>query len=205
MKVSRAKCKRGTVKVERIPLLNPEAALLLRKKGRNTSLLHKVVEVKTCLDKQANVLLKKAVVRKGRPSVNAAGLSPLPRRSPSSLPTYKTPPRSAMPALPSPRPAPPITPSSYSTAPMPALPRSGYAPPPSMVRPPPSVMVHPAMPSMRPPVRTPGPRIAPPRPPRPVQADTSAVEPYGVNGLGCGMDGLGCACPGGGLSCGCCK
>lgn len=199
--VRRGKCMRGTVKVERIPLLNPEAAEVLRAKGRNTSLLGKVVEVKTCETKKGDIALKVARVKNGRPT-----RQDLPMRAvaPAKLPAFPRAPAAALPRM-----------KALLNRQMPI---PGMMSP---VRRPPS-----AMPSSTPLRLGPGLVVSTPAPsaaasssaasaapvksssaivpvPKPIQPDTSAAEPYGMNGLGCGMRGIGCMCPDGSLGCSC--
>lgn len=203
MKVSRAKCTRGTVRHERIPLLNPEAAALLRLRGRSASLLKKVVEVKSCLDRSGERMLKVARVKNGRPSrehdpemTPPAPPSFSPMRADRAVRTMM-PPSPA--ALPSPRPMapPPISPSMAVTPP--ASPSRRGAPPPAVVRPPPSPV---------PVMRFPSAGTTPP-PPRIIRGGAAAMEPsdeYAAASRKAGksMQGLGCSCGDGTASLGCC-
>lgn len=123
----RAKCRRNSVVVERIPLLNPAAREVLRQAGVKrgfASAAARVVEVKQCVSKSGKPMVKARVV-KGRVSGGALRE----RRGSAAL-------------FPPPPPPPPMMdrgmfdPDPDMTPPPSASPR--MSPAPSSVRPPPS-------------------------------------------------------------------
>lgn len=76
--MSRAKCKRGSVVVERIPLLNPAAREALKSAGVKrgwSSVAERIVEVKTCVAQSGKyageTVVKHAKVTKGRVSAGS--------------------------------------------------------------------------------------------------------------------------------------
>lgn len=66
--MKRAKCKRGTSFIQKVPLLSGEAySLIKRGKGKGAkALLNKMLVTKRCTTKTGEVIVKSVAIRKGR-------------------------------------------------------------------------------------------------------------------------------------------
>jgi hypothetical protein len=130
--VSRAKCKRNSVVIERIPLLNPVARSLMQETGARggRALFNKVLEVKSCTSQRTgDNVVKHARVVKGRVSGGAVREV----RGRGQNVTARAPRRT-------PGPFPPPPPFPFPTAPMESMPpmmdRGMFDPDPDMTPPP---------------------------------------------------------------------
>ena len=172
--VSRAKCKRNSVVIERIPLLNPAAREVLKSTGGRgaKALFNKVLEIKSCTSQRTgDTVVKHSRVVKGRVSggamreVRGRGMN-VPQRAPNRTPFF---------------PPPPPFPREPPTAPMEAMDRGMFDPDPDMTPPP-----------MFAPMARPAPSSV--RPPPPPSANLFGLGCENCGDLGCppGMSGLGC-------------